>query len=107
MGKVRWERVQKDGQDHVMEIHQMVALRFQITLDWDYGRDSANKDKPIWLNDIFVKWRDSDAGQFIIKNSVTGISIYEQHDVMLYKNSYVVCAELEAKKLAEFYLKWG
>ena len=101
MGKsVRYQVVEEtDGYRRVDEIHKIVVHKFTMS-DVD--------DPDLYAAQPLYEWEQSEAGQFVMKNAEDKP---EWHRFMDYDSmhgySYVVIAELEKKKLAEFYLRWG
>ena len=64
-------------------------------------------DPEIYAAQPIYEWQQTDAGKFVMEHSVDQ-PVYHQHiDHMNYGYQYAITAELEKKKLAEFYLRWG
>jgi len=98
MGKVRYRVVQKNGQDVVEEIHKIVVHRFKL---------SDVEDPDIYAAEPILQWQKSEAGQFVMKHAIEQ-PMYHQHvDYLHYGYQYAITAELESKKLTEYYLRWG
>jgi hypothetical protein len=95
MGKSVRYKVENDV---VKEIHKIVVHNFIIS-DVD--------DPDIYAAGPLYDWERSEAGQFIMKHSVDTPEWHKQIDPMLMGYRYAIVAELETKKLSEFYLKWG
>jgi hypothetical protein len=96
MDKVRYQ-LTKDNQ--VIEIHKRVFHKI-------YMGDCEDPDlmvaDPIW------RWQQTDAGKFVMEHAVKESPTWHRHvDQMTYGYTYLIVAEMESKKLAEFYLKWG
>lgn len=98
MGRVRFQVVQHNGQEIVEEIHKVVVHRFSVS---DVDDPDLYAGQPLW------EWEHSDQGQFVMKNAVDKPEWHRQIDVMTMGYKYAIVAELEKKKLAEFYLRWG
>jgi len=98
MGKVRWCEFDKDGYRHVEEIHKVVVYRFSI----------GDVDDPyLYAAEPLYQWEKSDSGQFVMKHAIEP-PVWRTHtDSYNYGYQCVIVAELEKKKLVEFYLKWG
>lgn len=82
----------------IQEIHRVTVYDFQAALAGDLD---------VMVEEFFEKWTHSDAGKFVISNSC---SKPEWHHTCMYNVVMVrfcITAELESKKLLEFYLKWG
>ena len=98
MGKVRYQVKNEGDQRIVDEIHKVVVHRFDL---------SAVDDPDIYAAEPLWKWQQSEAGQFVMKNAVDKPEWQRHMDPMFMGYRYVITAELEKKKLSEFYLKWG
>lgn len=98
MGSVRFRVLEKDGCEIVQEIHKVVVHRFTIG---DVDDPEIYAAEPIW------NWQQSDPGKFIMENAIDVPSFHRHIDHVMYGYQYAITAELEAKKLAEFYLRWG
>ena len=57
--------------------------------------------EPLW------KWQESEQGKFVMKHAVDKPEWHRHTDYVTYGYKYAVTAELEAKKLSEFLLRWG
>lgn len=92
-------RVVEDGEyRRVDEIHKVVVHRFDLS---DVDDPDIYAAEPLW------KWQQSEAGQFVMNNAVDKPEWCRHMDPMFMGYRYVITAELEAKKLSEFYLRWG
>jgi hypothetical protein len=94
MGKVRYT-----VEDNVVkEIHKVVVHKF----------DLADVDDPdIYAAGPIFDWERSEAGQFVMKYAVDKPEWHRNMDPMFMGYRYIIMAELESKKLSEFYLRWG
>jgi len=91
--------MEKDGLQLVEEIHKVVVNRFQLG---DVDDPDLYAAEPLW------KWQESEQGKFVMEHAVDKPEWHRFMDYdSLHGYSYVVTAELEKKKLAEFYLRWG
>ena len=88
----------KDGRRLVEEIHKVVVHRFQLG---DVDDPDLYAAEPLW------KWQESEQGKFVMEHAVDKPVWHRQIDHQTYGHLYVIVAELEAKKLSEFYLRWG
>lgn len=95
---VRFKVVVKDGKEIVEEIHRIVVHRFQV---------SDVEDPDIYAAEPIHEWEKSEQGQFIMKHAIDTPEWHRLIDHLLYGYKYTIVAELEAKKLSEFYLRWG
>ena len=95
---VRYEYTTEDGCEFVKEIHKVVVHRFSLG-DVD--------DPEIYAAQPIYEWQESDSGRFVLENSVTKPVYQQQIDYMSYGYTYIIIAELEKKKLSEFYMRWG
>lgn len=92
-------RVRTSGkQEIVEEIHKIVVYRFRVG---DVEDPDLYAAQPMW------EWQESEAGKFVMKNSVTQPEWHRQLDHVHYGYQFAIIAELEKKKLSEFYLRWG
>ena len=98
MAAVRFKVVDEDGQRNVKEIHKVVVHKFDLS---DVEDPDLYAAEPIW------KWEKSDPGQFVMEHAVDKPEWQRHMDPMFMGYRYIIVAELEAKKLSEFYLRWG
>jgi len=98
MGKVRWQTHDKDGYRHVKEIHEVVVHRFTMG---DVEDPDLYAAQPLW------EWQSSESGKFVMEHAIDTPVWHRQADPVNWGHQYIIVAELEKKKLAEFYLKWG
>jgi len=98
MGTVRFQVIEKDGQEIVEEIHRVIVHRFSVG---DVDDPEIYAAEPIW------KWEQSDAGKFVMEHAKETPIFRRNLDYQTYGYSYAITAELEKKKLSEFYLRWG
>jgi hypothetical protein len=96
MAAVRWA---VDDNHNVKEIHKVVVHSFTVNGGVD--------DPDVYAADPLWKWQESDPGKFITEHAIEKPSWHRQMDYINNGYSYVIIAELELKKLSEFYLKWG
>jgi hypothetical protein len=83
--------------DVVKEIHKVVVHKFDLS-DVD--------DPDIYAAGPIFDWERSEAGQFVMKHAVDKPEWHRHMDPMFMGYRYVIIAELEKKKLSEFYLKF-
>lgn len=98
MGTVRYKINEQNGPKIVEEIHKIVVHKFSIG---DVEDPDLYAAEPLW------KWQESEQGKFVMEHAVDKPVWHRQVDAQNYGHQYVVVAELEAKKLSEFYLRWG
>ena len=99
MGRIRYQIIQHNGQDRVLEIHKKVFHKIYI---------DPHPYPYLMIEEPIYKWRQSDAGKFVIDNAITdSLEWQQQMDLSTYGHVYLVIAEMESKKLSEYYLKWG
>ena len=87
-----------DENHNVVEIHKVVVHRFKLS---DVDDPALYAAGPIW------EWEQSDPGQFVMKHAIAPAKWTMHHDVAHYGYQCAIIAELEKKKLSEFYLTWG
>jgi hypothetical protein len=95
---VRYQEVEKDGQIVIEEIHKLVVHRFRLS-DVD--------DPDLYAAAPIYKWEKSEQGQFVMKHAISQPEWRRHLDHSSYGYDYAIVAELEMKKLSEFYLRWG
>jgi hypothetical protein len=98
MASVKYKVIEKDGVQLVHEIHKIVVHTFGIG---DVEDPEIYAAQPIW------EWQQTDAGKFVMEHAINTPSYHQSLDYQTYGYRYAVVAELEAKKLSEFYLRWG
>ena len=84
--------------DRIEKIYKVVVYRFTVT---------NVEDPEIYAAEPILEWEKSDPGMFVMENSVTQPAFNKNYDMMTFGYMYVITAELEEKKLSEFYLRWG
>jgi hypothetical protein len=82
---------------NVEEIHKVVVHRFRIG---DVDDPEIYAAQPIW------EWQQSDAGKFVMEHAIEAPVWLKDIDHQTYGYRYAIVAELEKKKLAEFYLRF-
>lgn len=98
MGNVKYKEVEENGQLTVKEIHKVVVYKFKVG---DVEDPDLYAAEPIW------NWQESEPGKFIMEHAIDKPEWHRQLDPQTYGHQYAIVAELEAKKLSEFYLRWG
>jgi hypothetical protein len=98
MGKVRWEQSYKDDQLVVKEIHKVIVHRFRL---------GDVEDPDLYAAEPLYKWQESDPGKFVMEHAIDKPIWHRQLDQSTYGYQYVIEAELEMKKLSEYYLRFG
>jgi hypothetical protein len=99
VGSIRYRQViKKDGQTVVEEIHKVVVHRFRL---------GDVEDPDLYAAEPLYKWEKGEPGQFVMKHAIDKPEWHRNIDHVSYSHQYVIVAELEMKKLAEFYLRWG
>ena len=97
MGKVRCVVKTVGNQQIVEEIHEVVVHRFRMG---DVEDPDLYAAQPLW------EWQESEAGKFVMEHAVETPIWHRQADLQNYGHQYVIVAELEKKKLSEFYLRF-
>jgi len=98
MGKVRWEHSYDSDQLVIKEIHKVVVHRFRL---------GDVEDPDLYAAEPLYKWQESDPGKFVMKHAIDKPIWHRQLDQSTYGYQYVIEAELEMKKLSEYYLRFG
>jgi hypothetical protein len=97
MGSVRYKVVEKDGQEFVEEIHKIIVHRFRM---------GDVEDPDLYAAQPLLEWQESESGQFVMKHAVDTPEWHRHVDYETYGHQYTIVAELEKKKLSEFYLRF-
>jgi hypothetical protein len=97
MARVEFKSRIDNGEVIVDEIHEIVAHVFSLEGGTDIEVYMA---EPIW------NWQQSEAGKFIMENSVEQPAVKTQADFGTYSVKCAILAKLEKKKLVEYYLKF-
>lgn len=95
---VRFKVIETAGQEIVQEIHKVVVYEFRMG---DVDDPELYAAQPIW------EWQQSEAGKFVMEHAIEVPSFHGHPDMLTYGYRYAIIAELEKKKLSEFYLKFG
>jgi len=98
MGTVRWQQHYEGDQVVVKEIHKIVVHRFRM---------GDVEDPDLYAAQPIHEWETSDPGKFVKEHAVDTPEWHRQLDQFSYGHEYAIVAELEKKKLSEFYLRWG
>lgn len=98
MGSIRFREIEKDGQVVIEEIHKVVVHLFSV---------GDAEDPDLYAAQPLYDWEKSDQGQFIMKNSISEPSWQRIVDHLTWGYKYAIIAELEKKKLSEYYLRFG
>ena len=98
MATVRFKVIEHNGQEIVQEIHKIVVHQFRV---------GDSEDPDIYAAEPILDWEHSEAGMFVMEHAVEQPVWHRNIDHASYGYQYIITAELEAKKLSEFYLKWG
>lgn len=98
MAAIRFKVKEEDGQRIVEEIHKVVVHTFRI---------SDVEDPDLWAGQSLYEWQESDQGKFVMTHAIDKPEWHRQLDTYGMGWMYTVVAELESKKLSEFYLRWG
>lgn len=96
--KVRFREVLKDEIVNIEEIYKVVVYQ---------GMIGDCEDPDIYVAEPIWKWKQSDAGKFVMANAIEQPSYHTYLDHETYGYKFAIVAELEKKKLSEFYLKFG
>ena len=97
-GQVRYREVKKGNTVVIEEIHQVTVYAFSVG---DVEDPEIYAAQPIW------DWQQTDAGKFVMEHAIETPSYHQQLDYNSFGYRYAIVAELESKKLSEFYLRWG
>ena len=65
------------------------------------------EDPDLMVAAPIYEWQQTEAGKFIMEHAIE-VPIFQRHmDYLTYGYKYAIIAEIEKKKLSEFYLKFG
>lgn len=95
---VRWQVRVENGREIVDEIHKVVVHQFRV---------SDVEDPDLYAAEPLYKWQESDQGKFIMEHAITTPEWRRTNNFATYGHDYAIVAEIEKKKLSEFYLRWG
>jgi hypothetical protein len=98
MSSVRYKIVEVGDCFQEIEIHKVTVHSF-IMGDVD--------DPDLYAAVPMLKWEKSEPGKFVMENAVDTPEWRRRIDNTSYGYQYIIVAELEKKKLSEFYLRWG
>lgn len=93
MDRVRY----KVDNNVVSEIHKVVVHKFDVA---DVDDPDLYAAQPLW------EWQQSEAGKFVMTHAIDKPEWQRHMDPIWMGYRYIVIAELEKKKLSEFYLRF-
>lgn len=91
MGAIRYKIID----DEVVTIHRVLVARFETFIGSAVRYDDVRE------------WFQSDPGQFVIRHALEQPKIESIVSPIHYVTNYYITADLEEKRLSEFYLRWG
>jgi hypothetical protein len=97
MDRVKYQ-FKADNDSVVHEIHEVIVHKINMG---DCEDPDLMVAEPIW------KWQQTPAGKFVMENAVIVPKWQRYQNLETWGHTYVIIAELEAKKLTEYYLRWG
>lgn len=97
MGRVRYQLDEND-RTIVHKIHEIVVHRINM---------GDVEDPDLMVAEPIYQWQQSDAGKFVMENAIITPKWERFAEPRYFGWTYVIIAELEEKKLSEFYLRWG
>ena len=95
---VRYIEVTEGDKIFVKEIRRAIVHTFRM---------GDVEDPEIYAAQPIYEWQQTDAGKFVMENAVEAPVWKQNTDMRNWSYEYVIIAELETKKLSEFYLRWG
>ena len=87
-----------DGKDVVKRIHKVIVHSFFM---------GDVEDPDLYAAEPMYQWENSPTGKWVKDNAEVTPEWRRNMDMALYGYRYVIIAELEEKKLTEFYLRFG
>jgi hypothetical protein len=97
MGKIRWEQSYEGDQLVIKEIHKVIVHRFRM---------GDVEDPDLYAAEPLYNWQQSDPGKFVMEHAIDKPIWHRQLDQSTYGYQYAIEAELEMKKLSEYYLRF-
>ena len=91
-------RFKVDENHNVQEIHKVVVHRFTVM---------EHEDPEIYAAGPLYTWEKSEPGQFVMAHALDKPIWHKQLDSLTLGYRFAIIAELEKKKLSEFYLRFG
>lgn len=95
---IKYKITNIDGNEIIKEIHKVVVHRFTL---------GDVEDPDIYAAEPIYKWQQTEAGKFIMEHAIEQPVFQRQLDHTIMGYQYAIIAELEKKKLSEYYLKFG
>ena len=97
MDKIRYQVENQNGYQVVQEIHTVIVHKFDMA---DVEDPVLYAAQPIW------EWEQSEAGKFVMEHAIDKPTWHKHMDPMFMGYRFIITAELEKKKLSEFYLRF-
>jgi hypothetical protein len=97
MGMIRHTAEIIDGVQHVRTFHKVVVHKTDSDPAWDSSGQLTQA----------TMWYTGPAAAFVKQHSIIPIENLSSYDPVLCTMRIAYIAELEEKKLSEYYLKWG
>ena len=97
MGRIRYQ-LDADNDSVVHKIHEVIVHKIIM---------GDVEDPDLFVAEPIYNWQQTDAGKFVMDNAVIVPKWERYQNPSLWGHTYVIIAELEEKKLTEFYLRWG
>jgi hypothetical protein len=64
-------------------------------------------DPDLYAAEPLYKWQQTDAGQWVMENSLDTPEWHRMPDLTYWGHKYVITAVLDTKRLTEYYLRFG
>lgn len=97
MGTVRWTESFEEGHIVVNEWHKVIVHKFNM---------GDVEDPEIYAAEPILRWQQTEQGKFIMAHGKDH-TFHIGPDFNTYGYQCAIQCEIEAKKLSEYYLKWG
>lgn len=97
MGRVK-NQLDKADESVVHKIHEVIVYKINM---------GDVEDPDLMVAAPIYDWQQTPAGKFVMENAVITPKWERHPNPLTWGHTYVIIAELEAKKLTEFYLRWG
>lgn len=90
--------VQKENNlDKIIEIYRVIVATIYMP---------DNDDPQLYAADYIYKWENTEAGKFVMRNSISQPTFNTWMDVETIGYKIAISAELESKKLSEYILRF-
>lgn len=97
MANVRWREITKDGQLIIEEIHKVVVHKFSM---------GDVEDPQLFAAQPIYEWQQTEAGKFVMQHAIAEPVFHTQLDHVVYGYKCAIVAEMEARHVTEYLLRF-